>query len=139
MNNRTADALDSPEDLAKLREDLISFYQPINPLERFAVERIALARLSIGRAARLEAGLFSLAATRGMQTMIESQAFRLFLRYQAQAERSHRNAITDFLALKAQRPRGPEPAPASIRMRLVAGFPASSPYPLKRSHSPSAM
>jgi hypothetical protein len=43
--------------LTNLRDDAIAVYQPVNSQELFAVERIALAQLSILRCAALEAGL----------------------------------------------------------------------------------
>jgi hypothetical protein len=46
--------------VANLRADAIAAYQPINSQEFFAVERIALAQLTLLRIATLEAGLFSL-------------------------------------------------------------------------------
>jgi hypothetical protein len=45
--------------VARLREDLSAFYQPVNSQELFALERKALAQISIVRAAQLEAGLFT--------------------------------------------------------------------------------
>ena len=48
--------LEELDEVARLREDAIAFYQPLNSQELFAVERIALAQQSILRAARLEAG-----------------------------------------------------------------------------------
>jgi hypothetical protein len=52
--------LEDLNEVANLREDLIAFYHPVNSQELFAVERIALAQQAILRAARLEAGFFSL-------------------------------------------------------------------------------
>ena len=43
---------EASEQLARLREDLIAFYRPLNSQERFAVERIANAQQSLLRAAR---------------------------------------------------------------------------------------
>ena len=52
--------LEDLNEVANLREDLVTLYQPANSQELFAVERIALAQQAILRAARLEAGFFSL-------------------------------------------------------------------------------
>ena len=51
--------LEDLQDLAKLTEDLVAFYQPVNSQELFAIERIALAQQALLRAARLESGLFT--------------------------------------------------------------------------------
>jgi hypothetical protein len=51
--------LEDLNEVANLREDLISLYHPVNSQELFAVERIALAQQAILRAARLEAGFLS--------------------------------------------------------------------------------
>ncbi len=52
--------LEDLEQVARLREDLIAFYQPVNSQELFAIERMALAQNAILRAARLESGLFTM-------------------------------------------------------------------------------
>jgi hypothetical protein len=52
--------LEDLNEVANLRDDLVNLYQPVNSQELFAVERIALAQQAILRAARLEAGFFSL-------------------------------------------------------------------------------
>ena len=52
------------QEIARLKEDLVSVYQPVNAQEMFALERMALAQQSILRAARLEAGLFTAALNR---------------------------------------------------------------------------
>ena len=49
--------LEEIDEVERLRDDAIAFYQPINSQELFAVERIALAQQSMLRAARLEAGV----------------------------------------------------------------------------------
>lgn len=51
--------LEDLQEIAHLKEDLVSVYQPVNAQELFALERMALAQQSILRAARLEAGLFT--------------------------------------------------------------------------------
>ena len=51
--------LEDLQDLAKLTDDLVAFYQPLNSQELFAIERIALAQQALLRAARLESGLFT--------------------------------------------------------------------------------
>jgi hypothetical protein len=51
--------LEELDSLANLRADAIAVYQPVNSQELFAVERIALAQLSLLRCASLEAGFFT--------------------------------------------------------------------------------
>src|SRR5580698_10252963 len=53
--------LEDLQEIANLRSDLISVYQPVNSQELFALERMALCQQSMLRAARLEAGLFTTA------------------------------------------------------------------------------
>ena len=104
-------------ELARLREDLIAFYRPYDSQERLAVERIALAQQSMLRAARLEASLFASAPADAPHTILGTEAFTVFLRYQAQAERSYRRAVEELMFLMANRaPRpaaAPQPAPGS--------------------------
>jgi hypothetical protein len=45
--------------LVNLRADLVACYQPVNSQELFALERVALAQLSLLRSAALENGLFT--------------------------------------------------------------------------------
>lgn len=73
----------------------IDFYIPVTPQERFAVERIALAQLSILRAARLEDQVFH-----GLeQSAPDPKLLSVVLRYQAEADRQYRRAITDLARL----------------------------------------
>jgi hypothetical protein len=51
--------LEDLNEVANLREDLVTLYQPVNSQELFAIERLALAQQAILRAARLEAGFFT--------------------------------------------------------------------------------
>jgi hypothetical protein len=51
--------LEDLQEIANLKADLVSVYEPVNSQELFALERMALAQQSILRAARLEAGLFT--------------------------------------------------------------------------------
>ncbi|MBZ5578923.1 MAG: hypothetical protein LAP40_20370 [Acidobacteriia bacterium] len=51
--------LEELDEVAHLKADLISVYQPVNAQELFAIERIALCQQALLRAARLEAGLFT--------------------------------------------------------------------------------
>jgi hypothetical protein len=53
--------LEEPDALANLRSDAIAAYRPVNSQELFAVERIAIAQLSLLRCATLEAGLLTTA------------------------------------------------------------------------------
>jgi hypothetical protein len=53
--------LEDVQELAKLKEDAVACYQPVNSQELFAIERIAIAQQMILRGARVEAGLFTTA------------------------------------------------------------------------------
>jgi hypothetical protein len=65
--------LEDAEAVARLRADLVAVYHPVNSQELFALERMALAQLSILRAAQLEASLF----TAGMSEVLENETIRL--------------------------------------------------------------
>ena len=51
--------LENTDEIVGLRQDAIDVYHPANSQELWAVERIALCQLSLLRASRLEAGLFT--------------------------------------------------------------------------------
>jgi hypothetical protein len=51
--------LEDLDEIARLKDDLMAVYRPVNSQELFAIERIALAQQAILRAARLEAGMFT--------------------------------------------------------------------------------
>ena len=51
--------LEDLDEIVELRQDLLDLYHPANSQELWAVERIALAQMSLIRASRLEAGLFT--------------------------------------------------------------------------------
>src|SRR5208283_2603148 len=51
--------LEDLQEIALLKSDLVSVYQPVNSQELLALERTALAQQAILRAARLESGLFT--------------------------------------------------------------------------------
>ena len=51
--------LEDLQEIARLRDDLIAVYRPVNSQELFALERVALAQQAILRAARLESGFLS--------------------------------------------------------------------------------
>ena len=51
--------LEPTDILVNLRADLVAAYQPVNSQELFALERVALAQLSLLRSAALENGLFT--------------------------------------------------------------------------------
>jgi hypothetical protein len=130
MSNQASLPAESPEEVARLREDLIAFYRPINSQERFAVERIALAQQSILRAARLETNLFANPPDKELRSILETEGFKFFLRYQAQAERAYRRAVDELMLLRAQRPLrpvAPQPAAPSPKPQLVATAAASAP------------
>jgi hypothetical protein len=75
--------LEDLNEVAHLREDLVTLYQPVNSQELFAVERIALAQQAILRAARLEAGFFSLCLGESFDT---SGQFRMPMNSQLSAD-----------------------------------------------------
>jgi hypothetical protein len=81
--------LEDLQEVAHLREDLVTLYQPVNSQELFALERVQ------NRNFMLADGLHRLAR--------QSNSFALLLRYQAQAERQYRRAIEEFERLKALR------------------------------------
>jgi len=122
------------EELARLREDLIAYYKPANSQERFAVERIALAQQSMLRAARLEASIFAEPPGVELHSVLETEAFKIYLRFQAQAERLYRRALEELQLLQSQRqPALSLPVPITStrkpRPTLVASAAASSPPP----------
>ncbi|MGD0868634.1 MAG: hypothetical protein ABSB88_03705 [Bryobacteraceae bacterium] len=51
--------LEDLNEIDQLRQDALDLYRPVNSQELFAVERIAVCQLSMIRASRLEAGLFT--------------------------------------------------------------------------------
>jgi hypothetical protein len=51
--------LEDLNEINELRQDALDLYRPVNSQELFAVERIAVCQLSMIRASRLEAGLFT--------------------------------------------------------------------------------
>ena len=51
--------LEDLEAVARLKDDLIAVYRPVNSQELFALERVALAQHALLRCARLESGLFT--------------------------------------------------------------------------------
>jgi hypothetical protein len=52
--------LEEIDEIARLREDAIATYRPINSQELFAIERISLAQQALLRAERLHAGMFTI-------------------------------------------------------------------------------
>lgn len=58
--------IEEREAVDRLRDDLITVYQPANSQETFAVERIALAQHTLLRLARLESGLCTVALNRAL-------------------------------------------------------------------------
>ncbi len=75
--------LEDLNEVDHLREDLIAVHQPVNSQELFALERVALAQQAILRAARLEAGFFSLCLGESFDT---SGQFRIPMNSQLTAE-----------------------------------------------------
>ena len=130
--------LEELESLSQIYAETVAAYQPVNSEERFAVERIALAKQSLRRCAALEAGLHTAAMNEtltsgglppnllspeltadiqvtqtqnrnlclavGFERLVgKSEAWKLYLRYQAQTERLYRRAVEEFDRLKARR------------------------------------
>jgi len=101
--------LEDLNEVANLLEDLVNLYHPVSSHELFALERIARAQQSILRAARLEAGFFSLCLGESFDTSgqfripMNSQLTEEIETCQAQAEREYRRAIEEFERLKALR------------------------------------
>ncbi|MGO9969954.1 MAG: hypothetical protein ACLPY2_22050 [Bryobacteraceae bacterium] len=58
-NNFAVVRLENPDDIDKLKADLVATYQPINSQEMLAIERAAMAQSSIFRSYRLESGIFT--------------------------------------------------------------------------------
>ena len=133
MSNQPATSVEPPEELARLRDDLIAFYRPVGSEERMAVERIALARQSMLRAARLEASLFANPPGDQLHSVLETEAFKVFLRYQAQAERFYRSAVKELMSRQAERPflspAPVQPAPARQPQPSATAAPAAPPSP----------
>jgi hypothetical protein len=121
--------LETPEDISKLRDELIAFYRPADSQELFAVERIVMAHLSLRRCAALEDGLFAnlgqstqdvnyrLAV--GFSRLGGSSVWTTFLRYQAQSHDSYRWAIQMLESLRALRHK----LPRKSRPQLVESPP----------------
>jgi hypothetical protein len=61
--------LEDLDEIANLKSDLVSVYQPVNSQELFALERIAIAQQTILRAARLESGLFATCFNDGLDSL----------------------------------------------------------------------
>src|SRR5258708_2186032 len=51
--------LEELDEIARLKQDLVAVYQPVNSQELFALEQMALAQHTMLRAYRLESGLFT--------------------------------------------------------------------------------
>ena len=51
--------LEELDEIARLKQDLVAVYQPVNSQELFALEQMALAPQTMLRAYRLESGLFT--------------------------------------------------------------------------------
>ena len=58
-NAFTVVRLEDLDEIHHLRQDALDLYRPVNSQELFAVERIATCQMSVIRASRLEAGLFT--------------------------------------------------------------------------------
>src|SRR4051812_7021852 len=63
-----APGIETPEEVANLRHDLVHTLNPVNAVELLAVERIVLAQLSMLRVAKLAAGLITLGVIRPGET-----------------------------------------------------------------------
>src|SRR5947207_849396 len=51
--------LEELDEIARLKQDAVAVYQPVNSQELFALEQLAISQQTMLRAARLEAGLFA--------------------------------------------------------------------------------
>src|SRR5256885_3914583 len=51
--------LEELDEIARLKQDLVAVYQPVNSQEMFALEQMALAQQTMFRAARIESGFFT--------------------------------------------------------------------------------
>ena len=60
--------LEDLQEIAHLKSDLVSVYQPVNSQELFALARMALSQQAILRAARLESGLFTTSLNEALDT-----------------------------------------------------------------------
>jgi hypothetical protein len=123
--------LEDVQEVARLKDDLLALYRPINSQELLALERMALAQHAILRGARLESGLFTICLNESFDNTgqpirlmnktvagdgdiqitqaqnrrlsCQSNSWSLLMRYQAQAERHYRRAVEEFERLKALR------------------------------------
>jgi len=129
MSHRSLRQIEPPDELARLREDLVAFYRPANSQERLAVERIAMAQQSMLRAARLEHSLFAEPPGVELHSLLETDAFKMFLRYQAQAERLYRRAVEELMALRARHPQLPEVPARNLKPHVVVPAAAVSSPP----------
>ena len=75
----TIPIIDHPEEVANLKADLVSVYQPVNAQEMFALERAALAQHQILRSYRVETGMF----TQGVDKAIDDAGRLMFSMSQA--------------------------------------------------------
>ena len=111
--------LEELDAIARLKDDLLAVYQPVNSQELFAVERIALAQQALLRSATLETGLFTCCLNETLQrdgglaftladdltanlevTKSQNRAYALAEGLQLQARRS--NGFSLFLRYQAQ-------------------------------------
>ena len=111
--------LEELDAIARLKQDLVAAYRPVNSQELFAVERIALAQQALLRSASLETGLFTSCLNETLQrdgglaytladdltrdievTKAQNRAFALAEGLQLQARRS--NGFSLFLRYQAQ-------------------------------------
>ncbi|HTX34217.1 MAG TPA: hypothetical protein VME43_04320, partial [Bryobacteraceae bacterium] len=86
---------------------------------------------------RLEASLFANPPGEELHSVLETEAFKMFLRYQAQAERSYRSAVKELKSLQAERPfqaaAAEQPAPVAKPQPVPAHAPSSPPRPAAAS------
>ena len=111
--------LEELDAIARLKDDLLAVYQPVNSQELFAVERIALAQQALLRSAALETGLFTCCLNETLQrdgglaftladdltadlevTKAQNRAYALAEGLQLQARRS--NGFSLFLRYQTQ-------------------------------------
>ena len=135
---------ETPEAVAALRDETVAFYRPANSQELFAVESIALAKLSLRRCAALQAGFFAACLKAGTEPaggqnhaswFGKSGSFALFLRYQAQSEERYRSAVEDFDRLRSLRSQLASQPAVDTKPQTAAPAPQTSPSTRRRKNT----
>ncbi len=99
----TVAGVEEADAVAKLKDDLIAFYQPLNSQELFAIERIALAQHALLRPARLETGLLSRGVDESLHWAKQPENLSDYLQLDSDQQdalaRGFRRVGSDILAL----------------------------------------